>query len=301
MINQERLSYLNLRNTIKSQTLSLVYLHFISITAFLAVVVFFSPCSYVYAEGPEVAVPNPCAGPAALLALLDGPTVSDSACVVPFGHVILETDVQRAYLRAPGGTADNYPEAELRIGLPGNNEFVFLPPNYNRQRARYSPASSGLSAVTTGIKHEIGYTTKWLGAVEALFTLPSGGAAFGSQGLGAALNGILTYSLTAAIGLSLQVGVSSQTEPGLAGGRRFTSLTSNLVATWQPIPKLEFYDEIFGQTKTGPGEGAGYNMDGGIQYLITPSWEVDVEEGVRLIGNLGGFTHYHGFGLKFIF
>jgi len=298
------LPYLNFRNTgvvIKSQTLSPVYLPFISVTAFLAVVVFFLLCGYVRAEGTEVAVPDPCAGPAALLALLDGPTVSDSACVVPFGHVILETDFQHTYLRAPGGTADNYPEAELRIGLPGNYEFVFLPPNYNHQRARYSSASSGLSTITTGIKHEIGYNTKWLGAVEALFTLPSGGTAFGSRGLGAAFNGILTYSLTAVIGLSLQIGVSSQTEPELAGGRRFTSLTSDLVATWQPTPKLEFYDEIFGQTNTGPGEGASYNMDGGIQYLITPSWEVDAEEGVRLIGNLGGFTHYHGFGIKFIF
>jgi hypothetical protein len=80
----------------------------------------------------------------------------------------METDFQHAYLRAPGGTADNYPQAEVRIGLPGNNEFVVLAPNYNHQRPTGAPSSSGFSATTIAIKHEIGYTDKWLGAVEAL-------------------------------------------------------------------------------------------------------------------------------------
>ncbi|HXX53310.1 MAG TPA: hypothetical protein VEI28_01925 [Thermodesulfovibrionales bacterium] len=97
------------------------------------------------------------------------------------------------------------------------------------------------------------------------------------------------------------MGVSSETGSDLSGGRRFTSFNPIIVATWQPIPKLQFYDEIFGQTKTTAIEGKGFNMDGGIQYLITPSWEVDVEEGVRLTGNLGGFTHYYGFGIRFLF
>jgi hypothetical protein len=252
-------------------------------------------------ERSEAAVADPCGGPSRLLATVDGPTVAFSACVVPLGHVVVETDFQHAYLRAPGGTADNYPEGELRVGLPRNNEFVFMPPNYNQRRARGASAASGLSAITTGIKHEVGYNDKWLGALEALFTLPSGGAAFGSRGLGVDFHGILSYSLADTIGLSLQMGVSSQTDPKLAGGTRFTSLTSSLVASWQPMPKLQFYDEIFGQTSSGPGKGAGYNMDGGILYLITRWWEVDVEEGVRLIGNLGGFSHYHGIGTRFLF
>jgi len=257
--------------------------------------------SYVYAEGPETAVSNPCAGPLAMLAIPDGPTVAYSACVVPFGHVVLETDFQHSYLRAPGGTAENYPEAEIRIGLPGNNEFVVLAPNYNNQRPEGAPSNSGFSATTLAVKHEIGYTDKWLGAVEALFTLPSGSKAFGSHGLGVDIHGTLTYSLTDTIGLTLQLGVSSETGPELSGGKRFTSFNPIVVATWQPVSKLQLYDEIYGQTKTSATKGQGFNMDGGIQYLITPSWEVDVEEGVRLTGNLGGFTHYHGVGMRFLF
>jgi hypothetical protein len=264
-------------------------------------------CVPAYAEEQKTMIADPCAGPAGLLAVLDRPTVSDSACAVPSGHVVLETGFQHADVRGPGsGAADNYPQAEIRVGLPGRNEFVLLPPSYNRQKADAFSGSppqeiAGSSAITLGLKHELGYTGKWLGAVEALFTLPSGGSAFGSKGLGAAVNGIAAYSLSEEIGLSLQLGISSQTNPALAGGGRYTFLSSNLVATWQPMERLQFYGELFGQSSTGPDEGAGYNADAGIQYLITPSWEVDMEEGVRLAGNLGGFTHYIGAGMGFRF
>ncbi|MGE5300237.1 MAG: transporter [Acidobacteriota bacterium] len=199
-----------------------------------------------------------------------------------------------------------FPQAEVRVGLPGRNEFVLLPRNYNRQRmgaASGSPAQeiTGFSAVTLGLKHELGYTRHWLGAVEALFTLPSGGSAFGSRGLGMAFNGIAAYAPSEQIGLSVQLGLSSQTNPVLAGGGRFTSLVSNFVATWQPAERLQFYGEIYGQSSTGLGRGAGYNADGGVQYLITPSWEVDLEGSVRLVGDLGGFTHYFGAGMGLCF
>lgn len=273
----------------------------------LALVLLLVALGQVYAEEQETALSNPCLGPSALLAIVDRPTVSDSPCVVPTGQFILEMGFQHANLRGPGaGTVDNYPQAEVRIGLPGRNEFVLLLPTYNRQRTHAFAVSpdqeiAGSSAVTFGLKHEFGYTRYWLGTVEALFTPPSGGSAFGSRGLGVSFNGIVSYALSEQIGLSLQLGVSSQSNPVLAGGRRFTSFISNFVANWQPTERLQFLVEIFGQSSTGPGEGAGYNADGGIQYLITHSWVVDLEEGVRLTGNLNGLTHYFGAGMGFRF
>jgi hypothetical protein len=261
----------------------------------------------VYAQEQETAVSDPCSGSSALLAIIDRPTVATSPCVVPKGQFVVEMGFQRTHLTDPeGGTANNYPQAEVRIGLPGRNEFVLSPPSYNRQRtpaSSDSPAeeTSGLSAATLGFKHELGYTRYWLGAVQALFTLPSGGSAFGSRGLGVALNGVVAYALTEQIGLTLQLGISSQTDPVLAGGERFTSLVSNFVVSWQPKERLQFYGEVYGQSKTGPGKGAGYNADGGVQFLITPSWEVDLEGGVRLVGDLGGFSHYFGVGMGFRF
>jgi hypothetical protein len=260
-----------------------------------------------HAQEQTTAIQDPCAGSSALLALIDRPTVSDSACVVPAGSVVTEIGFQYATLQGQGGgNADNYPQAVFRAGLPGRNEFVLLAPNYTRQVTNpvSGPAEekiTGSSAVTLGIKHLVGYTSAWLGAVETLFTLPTGGAAFGSRGLGAAFNVIAAFSPTEQTGLSLQLGVSSQTDPLSAGGGRFTSFISNLVATWQPASRLQFYGEIFGQSKTGPDKGAGYNADAGVQYLLAPSWEIDFEEGIRLVGDLGGYTHYFGAGMGFRF
>ena len=79
----------------------------------------------IQAVRADDAIQNPCTGPSALLALLDRPTVSDSACVVQYGQAVLEAGYQHANLTGTGGgTADNFPEAELRFGLPGHNEFV---------------------------------------------------------------------------------------------------------------------------------------------------------------------------------
>ncbi|MBU2823302.1 hypothetical protein HF283_04125, partial [Acidithiobacillus ferrooxidans] len=140
-------------------------------------------------------IQNPCTGPSALFALLDRPTVSDSACVVQYGQAVLEAGYQHANLAGTGGgTADNFPEAELRFGLPGHNELVLLPPNDNLQQVPGSPHLQGFSATTIGIKHELGYTKHWLGAVESLFTLPSGSPTFGSRGTGVAFNGIVDYA-----------------------------------------------------------------------------------------------------------
>ncbi len=264
----------------------------------LAVVVAVSGESHAVEQ--ETVIPDPCAGPSALLSLIDRPTVSDSACVVPQGIVIIEMGLQHSFLRGTGGKADNYPQAAVRAGLPGKNEFVLLPPNYTSQRLT-DEGDNGWSATTLGIKHSLGYNRTWLGAVEALFTLPSGGSEFGSRGIGVAVNGIAQYSLTEQIGLSLQLGVSSQTDPSASGGGRFTSFVSILVATWQPAERLQFYGEIFGQTSTGAGRGAGYNADAGIQYLLSQSWEIDIEGGLRLTGDLGGFTHYFGVGTGFRF
>lgn len=246
----------------------------------------------VRAESPAA---DPCGGPSALLAILDRPTVADSPCVVPDRHVVLELGAQRAVNR-DGSHGFNFPEAEFRFGIPGDNELVLLPPNYARQMGS-GAVVSGAGPTVAGIKHELGYTSHWLGAVEGLVTLPSGSAAFGSRGTGVAFNGIAGYSPTSNTGLSMMLGISSQTLPPQAGGGRYTSINPDFVGTWAPTQRFQFYGEVYGQSRTGPHLGAGWNTDGGIQYLLTPSIEVDAEIGVRLAGNLGGFRYYGGVGL----
>jgi hypothetical protein len=263
----------------------------------------FSVCGAESIAGEEKSDPCSASSPTALFAFLDRPTFSDSACPVPFGHAVLEMGLVRATLRGEGGGRSNsYPQAELRFGLPGRNEFKILAPTYTSQRSGDPrEASSGFSATALGLKHGLGYSDKWTGSVEAIITLPSGNADFGSRGSGATLNGIAEYSVTDQVALSMQLGLSSLTESVSAGGKRFTSFNQFITATWNPVKPLQFYGEFYGQTKTSSNEGVGYNFDGGIQFLVTRRLEVDVETGIRLTGHLGGFTHFYGAGIGILF
>jgi hypothetical protein len=234
-------------------------------------------------------VSNPCAG---LLAIVDRPTVADSACVVPYGNIVGEFGYQYQELRMDG-QQQNFPEAEIRLGLPGNNELVVLLPNYIHQT---KPSQSGDSATTVGIKHEIGYTQHWLGAVESLFLLPSGSNNFGSEGLGVTVNGIISYTFNPQFNLTFMLGETSQTTSNSQGGKRYTSTNPDLVFTWSPMEKIDIYAEVYGQSNTGPDAGSGFNFDGGIIYLLSKNLTIDIEYGQRLSGALGGFNHYIGAG-----
>lgn len=248
----------------------------------------------------------PCSGSSALLGLLDRPTVGDSSCVVPQGMTVLEAGASAGNLYgAPGGQIDTLPNMELRWGLSGDSELVWLPPNFQYQSVNAGPGGPpltlrGFGPTTVGIKHELGYNEHWQWTAEALATLPSGDTTFGSHGLGGALNAIVSYG-SGPLGVSLMVGLTSQTEPTAVGGQRFQSFNPDLVVTWQSSARLQFYGEIYGQSTSGYHQGWGSDADGGLQYLITPEFEVDLEEGVRLQGNLGGFSNYTGVGLGLLF
>ena len=248
----------------------------------------------------------PCSGSSALLGLLDRPTVGDSSCVVPQGMTVLEAGATAGNLYgAPGGQIDTLPNMELRWGLSGNSELVWLPPNFQYQSVNAGPGGPpqtlrGFGPTTVGIKHELGYNEHWQWTAEALATLPSGDTTFGSHGLGGALNAIVSYG-SGPLGVSLMVGLTSQTEPTAVGGQRFQSFNPDLVVTWQSSARLQFYGEIYGQSNSGYHQGWGTDADGGLQYLVTPDFEVDLEEGVRLQGNLGGFSNYTGVGLGLLF
>jgi hypothetical protein len=265
----------------------------------LALGVFTPACIPVgHADAPSL----PCSGPSGLLGLLDRPTVGDSSCVVPQGMTVLEAGATAGNLYgAPGGRVDTLPNLELRFGLPGNSEFVWLPPNFQYQSVNGAagiPAATvrGFGPTTVGVKHELGDTRNWQWTAEALATLPSGDSTFGSHGLGAAVNAIVSYG-NGPLGVSLMAGVTSQTEPTAAGGQRFQSFNPDLVVTWQSTSRLQFYGEIYAQSNSGYREGWGTDADGGVQYLITRDFEVDLEEGARIQGNLGGLSNYTGIGL----
>lgn len=152
-----------------------------------------------------------------------------------------------------------------------------------------------------GIKHELGYNSKWVGAIEALATLPDGSAVFGSKRMGIAANGIVGYTYNSKFNISFMFGVSSQSESSQNGGHRYTSVNPDLVLTYSPTDKFDIYAEFYGQSKTASNEGSGFNLDAGFLYLLLPNLSVDVEAGQRMSGNLGGFAHYVGAGMGLLF
>jgi len=241
---------------------------------------------------------DPCGGPSALLNIVDRPTIGDSACVVPVKKAVLEFGYQYQKLSHAAGHQQNFPETEFRLGIPAHNELVILLPNYIHQSMIQR---SGFSAATIGIKHEIGYTKNLVATVESLFTLPNGSAAFGNKGLGAALNGIASYTVNSVLNLTFMLGGSTETTSSADGGQRFTSINPDIVLTYSLNPKVDLYGETYGQSKTGPGAGSGFNFDGGIIYLLYPALTVDLEFGQRISGDLGGFDHYIGTGMAIEF
>ncbi|MHB1951822.1 MAG: transporter [Acidiferrobacteraceae bacterium] len=229
--------------------------------------------------------------------------MSDSSCVVPDGKTILEAGVVRGRLSSPpGGRFMTLPNVELRAGLPGKNELVWLPPDFQYQRAGAPVGTEhGFGPTVVGLKHEIGYDAHWQWTVEGLATLPSGNGFYGSHGAGAAFNAIVSYSPGGPLGISLMLGAASETEATDAGGGRYQSINPDLTVTWQSSARLQFYAEVYAESHSAPGQNWGSNADGGVQYLLSPNWEVDLEEGVRLQGGDGGFTSYTGAGFGTIF
>lgn len=258
------------------------------------------------AASRQPGVANPCAGWSVLLDMLDRPTVGDSPCVVQPDQVVLEAGWARYTLFNQPGYALGYPQLELRIGLPHQNELVFLPPNISHAvmpiPGAGSETVSGGSASIIGIKHEFGYDARWIWAGETLVTVPSGSPTYGAAATGYAINGIVGYNVTSAVALSLMLGVTHMaTAPQVQPGAYYWSVNPDLVLTWQTSQRFQLYLETYGQTHTGPGQGAGYNADGGVQYLVTRTFEVDAEVGQRISGNLGGWSRYFGVGFGLMF
>ena len=258
------------------------------------------------AGGFPPAVSDPCAGNGALLSILDRPTVSDSSCAVKPGKVVLEAGMQDSFFNSQGVKSEQveYPYAEIRAGIPGNNEIKFFPPNYDVLTYPGSrlPSSSGYDDSGIGFKHEFGYTRHFVYSADVLVTFPSGTNGFQNYGTDITVNGQFTYSLTDALSVQFAPGMSSFTMLSDNGSpRRFFSFNPDFVAAYQFTPSFQLYGEFFRNSIQGAGLSGNYWFDGGFQYLITNNIEIDAEYGVFLDPPSGSSGHYIGFGTGLLF
>ncbi len=248
------------------------------------------------AANSSFAIPtsDPCA--TGVLALLNRPSITGSACVIPKQKIMIEGGYQ--YFNLPGG-AQGYstPQAEIRFGLPGENELLIAAPTFFHET---KIPRAGWSAPIVSLKHELGYNTHWLGAVEGLVTIPSGSEHYGSKAWAGAVNGIATYTFNPALSITGTLGVMSQSVQYIKNGQRFKSINPDVIATWQFDSQWMVFGELYAQTRTGPGEGLGLLTDAGFYYLLTPRVSLDAELGQRITGQWG-FISYAGAGIGILF
>jgi hypothetical protein len=240
--------------------------------------------------------PSLCTGPSSLLAIIDRPTAAFSACVIPEKNILIENGFQYVHLLNQG-IQQNLPNTEIRIGLGNQFEFELFVPNYIVQTV--SP-TVGVSATAMSMKHILGSDEHSVITLFGALVTPSGSASFGSQGVGGSLTGILSHNFTEALNLTGMLGVSTQTLAINNGGLRFYSINPDLVFSWNRN-KTSIYGEVYGQSRTGPYQGSGFNADVGVIYLVVNNVAVDVEIGKRLSGALGNFNNYFGVGVSIQF
>jgi hypothetical protein len=131
----------------------------------LYILCFFLLCISVQSFAKAKIPDDPCAGPNALLAIMNRPTAANSVCVVPRNQVLLEMGYFGAkMISAKQGHV--FPNPTARLGVFDNDELFVVPPNYVIQS---SPSKHGFLPTSVGWKHFLGFTEHWAASWEGLY------------------------------------------------------------------------------------------------------------------------------------
>ncbi len=251
---------------------------------------------------PAADAKDPCGGSTRLLATLNRPTVGYSACAVPRGAVVLEEGYQN---QSQGGTSASvtttYPQGFERVGIADRFELDLIGPNLNRVRDRSGAVTSGFSDLGLGFKYELPPGGRFTYGVDGLFTAATGSGGFGAGGPTQTLDVDVAYAASPAIGFGTTLaGASSAGFDASGRGARFGYFLPSFVVTAQIPNAYQFYAELVGQTKLAPGGGGHVFSDAGVQKLLGPDLEVDVEYGSSYTPIGGSRFQYigTGFGLR---
>ena len=244
--------------------------------------------------------PSPSAGPSDscgtnhtnILNAINRPTVGYSSCAVKPADLFYEIGYANA-LTADQHTA-TYPQGFLRIGLVPNVEIDAIAPAFEVQRTG-SQVVSGVLDSGFGAKYEYWHDSSTQAAIDFLYLAPTGIDQFSAHAPVETINFDAAHSLSPAVGVAATLGVQSDHAQSRSGSwGRFVSYLPSFDVTDQVSDNLQFYGEVYWQTPLRPDGGSLLGLDGGVQYLIDPALEVDVEAG-RTITDLQR-AHYYGFG-----
>ncbi|MCL4467593.1 MAG: transporter [Deltaproteobacteria bacterium] len=274
----------------------------ITIVIWMQILILFSSPKILLAQSQA---PSPCvdscAGPTALLSVLDRPTISDSVCSVKKNKLLAELGYN--YEIETGDefhTLTTLPQPEIRYGTGHNIELKLFPPNYiyqSKHSVNRTGIFKGYSDAGLGIKYEFGYGEKWGAATDTAITFPSGTNDFSSNGTGVTLNSILAYNVNADIGIGFQLGLFHLFNPVYS--LQETSVNPIVVVSDQLneiTEKLQIYAECYNAIDIMHDSGITSFIDAGVQYLLSPNVEVDLLAGHNLTDIPYNNTTYFGFG-----
>lgn len=236
---------------------------------------------------------DPCE--ASILAIFKRPTVASGACTTPSGKYTFESGLE--YLEFTNKSSGlMFPQTKVRVGLPVRNEISIVFPN----EITNTKTASGTSSTQLTFKHNIFYDEHWNTAIRGVFIPASGSNIYGTAHNGYTLNGILAYRINT-FNATVMLGYSTYSKSASSGGKIYNTFSPDVIIGWHAKTWLELYAEVYGQTKTGPTLGPGYNMDTGLLFLFTKNIEADIEVGHRLTGHLNNLNVYYGTGFSILF
>lgn len=232
-----------------------------------------------------------------MLATLNRPTIGFSACAAKPRQSVWELGYNNV-LQSDGSRAAVYPQGFIRFGVAPKIEVDAIGPLYEVQQAQ-GAVQRGFLDAGVGAKYEFFQDESSVAAVDLLYSLPTGAAAFTAGAPIATLNLDYGRSLSPVSGFATTIGVqSSYSQDSNGRSARFTSLVPSVAFTTQTNPRTQFYAEAFGQTRIRPDGGTLFGIDGGIQYMLLPCLELDAELGQTATDLARAHYFGVGFGLR---
>lgn len=243
-------------------------------------------------------VPDPCGS---ILSIVTRPSVTTSVCTVREGHVDVENGYTNTTTTGPGGgSAINYPQSFVRVGVGPHMEVSLAPPSFNRTSVGGTIAS-GSSDMNFGAKWELGYNAGGLWGANVQISAPTGDPAFTAGATQYAANLNWSYTLKTVLSASGTFGFNSLSGLNATGQyQRFGAFIPSIVFAATLPANSEAFAEYAYFSHTGPGLGGRSLIDFGYVHDVGPHVQLDVEYGYQPTVINGQKQHYIGAGVSFM-